>query len=279
MKWEDRGKSRNVQDRRGQRAPQVTGASLGIGGVILVLAISLITGVDLSSILGMGTTSTPQAPVTQQSLDAEEQMVSFVSFVLDDAQDMWSSLFQASGVAYNEAQLVLFRDSVSSACGSASSALGPFYCPADQYAYIDLSFYDILRSRYGADGDFAQAYVLAHELGHHVQNLLGTMGQVQQQQRANPARANQLSVALELQADCYAGIWANSAHARGLMERGDLEEGLRAAAAVGDDRLQAGTPGGVNPESFTHGTSQQRMSWFSTGFETGDPNACNTFAG
>lgn len=279
MKWEDRGKSRNVQDRRGQRGPQVTGASLGIGGVILVLAISLITGVDLSSILGMGTTGTPQAPATQQSLDAEEQMVSFVSFVLDDAQDMWSSLFQASGVPYSEAQLVLFRDAVSSACGSASSALGPFYCPADQYAYIDLSFYETLRSRYGAEGDFAQAYVLAHELGHHVQNLLGTMGQVQQQQRASPARANQLSVALELQADCYAGIWANSVHTRGLMERGDLEEGLRAAASVGDDRLQAGTPGGVNPESFTHGTSQQRMTWFRTGFETGDPNACNTFAG
>lgn len=279
MKWVDRGKSRNVQDRRAQRGPRVAGASLGIGGVILVLVFSLITGVDLSSILGMGGGGAPQAPVTQQSLDAEQELVSFVSFVLDDAQELWAGLFAQSGIDYREAELVLFRDSVSSACGSASSALGPFYCPLDGFAYIDLAFYDVLRERFGADGDFAQAYVLAHELGHHIQNLLGTMGQVQEQQRSAPARANQLSVALELQADCYAGIWASSAQARGLLERGDLEEGLRAAAAVGDDRLQAGTSGGVNPESFTHGSSQQRLNWFATGFESGDPNACNTFAG
>lgn len=279
MKWVDRGKSRNVQDRRAQRGPAVAGASLGIGGVILVLVFSLITGVDLTSILGMGGPAAPQAPVTQESLAAEEELVSFVSFVLDDAQALWAELFRASDVAYEEAELVLFRSSVSSACGAASSALGPFYCPLDGFAYIDLEFYEVLHDRFGAEGDFAQAYVLAHELGHHVQNLLGTMGQVQELQRSQPARANELSVALELQADCYAGVWANSVEARGMMERGDLEEGLRAAAAVGDDRLQAGTPGGVNPETFTHGTSEQRMTWFGRGFESGDPNACNTFAG
>ncbi len=279
MKWEDRGKSRNVQDRRGQRGPVVAGASLGVGGIILVLVFSLLTGTDLSSILGMGGSPGSVPPATQQSLDAEEEMVSFVSFVLDDVQDMWQLLFRESGIEYQEAELVLFRGSVSTACGNASSALGPFYCPADQYAYIDLSFYDELRSRFGADGDFAQAYVLAHELGHHVQNLLGTMGQVQATQQRQPAQANALSVALELQADCYAGIWAYSAEQAGLMERGDLEEGLGAAAAVGDDRIQQNAGQQVNPESFTHGSAQQRMQWFRTGYETGDPNACNTFSG
>ncbi len=276
MKWEDRGKSRNVQDRRGRRGPAVAGASLGVGGILLVLVFSLLTGTDLSSILSMGG-GQPQAPPSQESLDAEQELVSFVSFVLDDAQAMWSRLFAGSGIDYQEAQLVLFRGSVSTACGSASSALGPFYCPADQYAYIDLAFYEELRERFGADGDFAQAYVLAHELGHHVQNLLGTMGEVQAAQQSQPAQSNSLSVALELQADCYAGIWANSVAAKGLMERGDLEEGLGAAAAVGDDRIQQGAGRQVNPESFTHGSAEQRMRWFRTGFETGDPNACNTF--
>lgn len=278
MKWENRGKSRNVQDRRGQRGPAVAGASLGVGGILLVLVFSLLTGTDLSSILGMGSSPT-SAPPTQQSLDAEEEMVGFVSFVLDDAQAMWQGIFDSSGVGYREAQLVLFRDGVSTACGNASSALGPFYCPADEFAYIDLSFYDALRDRFGAEGDFAQAYVLAHELGHHVQNLLGTMGEVQAMQQSQPARANELSVALELQADCFAGIWAYSVDAKGLMERGDLEEGLGAAAAVGDDRIQQSAGGRVNPESFTHGTAEQRMRWFRTGFQTGDPNACDTFGG
>ena len=276
MKWEDRGKSRNVQDRRGQRGPAVTGASLGLGGIVLVVVFSLLTGTDIGSILGM--TGGGQAPASQASLDAEQEMVGFVSFVLDDVQAMWQLLFDESGIDYSEAQLVLFRDAVSTACGNASSAMGPFYCPADQFAYIDLSFYEELRSRFGADGDFAQAYVLAHELGHHVQNLLGTMAEVQARQHSQPSQANALSVALELQADCYAGIWAYSAGANGLMERGDLEEGLRAAAAVGDDRIQQGAGQRVNPESFTHGSAQQRMQWFSTGYETGDPNACNTLA-
>ncbi len=275
MKWEDRGRSRNVQDRRGQRGPvAATGAGLGIGGLLLVVIFSLVTGTDLGAILGMAPTASTGS--NAPPLESEEEMVSFVSFVLDDAQDMWADIFDRSGVRYEEAQLVLFRDAVSSACGAASSAVGPFYCPADQFAYIDLSFYDALRDRYGADGDFAQAYVLAHELGHHVQNLLGTMGDVQRQQQTRPAQANRLSVQLELQADCYAGIWASSVESRGLMERGDLQEGLGAAAAVGDDRLQ-GRSGRVNPETFTHGTSAERMQWFRTGYETGDPNACNTF--
>lgn len=278
MKWEDRGQSRNVQDRRASRGPARMGASLGIGGLLIVGLLSLLTGTNLFSLLGITGTSTT-APPSQQSLDAEQEQVSFVSFVLDDVQETWSQIFAASGEQWQDAQLVLYRDAVASACGDAPSAVGPFYCPLDGDVYIDLSFYDDLRSRFGAPGDFAEAYVIAHELGHHVQNLLGIMQEVEQAQQVQPAAANTLSVDLELQADCFAGVWASSANARGIMERGDLEEGQQAAAAVGDDTLQQRSTGRINPETFTHGSSAQRLQWFTAGFDTGSPDACNTFAG
>ena len=293
MKWENRGRSRNVEDRRGRGGRRSSGAGvpMGIGGFLVLLVLSLVFGVDFFSLIGG--TSGGVAPVNPSSPPAvtgsadgfdNEETVDFVSFVLDDAQATWAAMFEGSGVAYQDATLVLYRDAVQSGCGYAPASTGPFYCPSDGDIYLDLSFYDALRSRYGAPGDFAQAYVLAHEIGHHVQNLLGTAGEVRRLQSANPGEANDLSVALELQADCYAGVWGRSFAERGrtddkiALERGDLEEGLSAAAAVGDDRLQRQASGRVNPETFTHGTSEERMKWFTTGFDTGDPNACDTFA-
>lgn len=275
MKWEDRGRSKNLEDRRASGSPVGRGIPLGIGGILLIVALSAITGTDLFALLGLNQGTQTSTPATQQELAAEEEQVRFVSFVLDDIQDTWSGMFQ--GGQYPYATLVLYRDAVQSGCGVAPSAAGPFYCPTDQKLYIDLSFYDTLQERYGAPGDFAQAYVIAHEVGHHIQNLVGTLGQMRQSQQANPSQANALSVALELQADCYAGIWAAAADANGIMERGDLQEGLGAAAAVGDDRLSSQAGRSVNQETFTHGTSEQRMEWFETGFRTGDPNACDTF--
>jgi uncharacterized protein len=281
MKWEDRGRSRNLEDRRGRTFTGRTAVPLGIGGVLLLFALSALTGTDLFALLGLGpgTGTTTTTPVTQEALAAEEEHVRFVSFVLDDVQAVWDDVFERSGIDYQDAQLVLYRDAVESGCGVAPSAAGPFYCPTDGKIYLDLSFYDTLKERYGAPGDFAEAYVLAHEIGHHVQAQIGTMTEMRSAQQARPAAANELSVALELQADCFAGVWAASADARGIMERGDLEEGQGAAAAVGDDRL-AGRAGRIpNQETFTHGTSAQRVQWFRTGFETGDPSACDTFAG
>jgi|SRR5690606_26436014 len=252
------------------------GIPLGIGGVVLVYVLSLVTGVDLTSILGGGPSSQVSSPpVSQEELAAEEEQVRFVSFVLDDLQDTWTQMIQGQ---YPDATLVLYRDAVESGCGTAPAAAGPFYCPLDTSVYVDLSFYDTLRQRYGAPGDFAQAYVLAHEIGHHIQNLTGTLSQVRQGQQSSPGQANELSVALELQADCYAGVWAASAGARGLLEGGDVQEGLNAAAAVGDDRLSGMAGRSANQETFTHGSSEQRMAWFQNGFEGGDPNACDTFS-
>lgn len=275
MKWEDRGRSRNLEDRRAA-GPARMGVPLGIGGVVLVYVLSLVTGVDLTSILGGGPSSQVNSPpVSQEELAAEEEQVRFVSFVLDDLQETWAQMVQGQ---YPDATLVLYRDAVESGCGVAPAAAGPFYCPLDTSVYVDLSFYDTLRQRYGAPGDFAQAYVLAHEIGHHIQNLTGTLSQVRQGQQSAPGQANELSVALELQADCYAGVWAASAGARGILESGDVQEGLNAAAAVGDDRLSGMAGRSANQETFTHGSSAQRMTWFQTGFESGDPNACDTFA-
>lgn len=282
MKWEDRGRSQNLDDRRARPGPARAGIPLGIGGVLLLVALSALTGTDLFALLGLGTggtTTTTTAPPSQQELAAEEEHVRFVSFVLDDIQQVWSDAFQRSGLGYQDAQLVLYRDAVESGCGVAPASAGPFYCPTDGDVYLDLSFYDTLRQRYGAPGDFAEAYVIAHEIGHHVQTLVGTMDEMRRAQQARPAAANQLSVALELQADCYAGVWAASADARGIMERGDLEEGLTAASAVGDDRLARQSGRIPNQETFTHGSSAQRTQWFRTGFDTGDPSACDTFAG
>jgi predicted metalloprotease len=221
---------------------------------------------------GTGNNSVPGSP-------DEEKEVQFVGFVQGDAQDFWQQQFQTAGKPYQRAKLVLFRNQVQSGCGLASSATGPFYCPLDQKVYLDLGFFDELNQRFKAPGDFAQAYVIAHELGHHVQQQLGIERNVRQQSQSNPDDANPLSVRLELQADCLAGVWARSTYDRGILESGDLQEGLTAAAAVGDDRIQQQTQGRIDPESFTHGTSEQRDHWLQTGFDSGRIEACETFSG
>jgi uncharacterized protein len=283
MRWTPGRMSRNIEDRRGSSGGiGMMGPGLGLGGVVL-LVLSLLFGQDLLE----GTSDAPVATtsdgvVNSDSLDrtAEEREVrQFVSFVLDDVQGTWSRLLPRYGAQYRDAKLVLFRDGVRTACGNMPSAAGPFYCPVDEKAYIDLGFYDELRRRFGAPGDFAQAYVLAHEIGHHVQHVLGTDARVRQVQESRGDMANELSVRMELQADCYAGVWAHSTEQRRLLQAGDVEEGLGAAAAVGDDRIQRQTTGMVRPESFTHGSSAQRMEWFKRGFESGSPEACDTFGG
>lgn len=236
----------------------------------------------MDSLLDTGAASdVGQAPAGQSAASTphEDTLVQFVTFVLDTAQATWAKLLPEQGTQYQDAHLVLFRNGIRSACGFAETASGPFYCPGDQKVYIDLGFYDELKNRFGAPGDFAQAYVLAHELGHHVLWLLGTEERVRDRRRSGSGRASDLSVRLELQADCYAGIWAHEAGREGILEMGDLEEGLNAAAAVGDDRLQRMETGQVNPESFTHGTSGERSAWFKRGFDTGRPDACDTFSG
>lgn len=278
MRWRDTGRSSNLEDRRGGGGRRAGG--LGVIGVVVALGIAFFTGADPLQMIGLvnsvqqGGGATAEAPIEDA---AEEPMVRFLSSALDDAQTTWSGIFAQRGQQYRDAKLVLFRESVSSACGNASAAMGPFYCPGDEKVFIDLGFYDELARSYGAPGDFAQVYVLAHEIGHHVQNLRGTERELRRAQGANPGQENALSVAMELQADCYAGVWAQRVAQRGDLEAGDLDEGLGAAAAVGDDRLQRQSGGGVHPESFTHGTSEQRMRWFRAGFDTGDMNACDTF--
>ena len=280
MRWTPGGRSRNVDDRRGSTGRRVQrGAGIGLGGLLLLLAISYFTGTNFLSLLGpamLEQTSAPapaDAPIS--STPEEEELVQFVSFVLDDAQQVWTGLL---GPDYQEARLVLFRGAVESGCGYAEAAMGPFYCPRDQRVYIDLGFYEELRQRFGAPGDFAQAYVLAHEIGHHVQTLLGIERQVRQLQGSRPDRANDLSVLMELQADCFAGVWGHSTAQRRLLEQGDVEEGLNAAAAIGDDRIQETSTGDVRPEAFTHGSSEQRVGWFRRGLELGTVEACDTFS-
>lgn len=278
MRWTRGGTSRNIEDRRGSRL-RVGGAG-AVGGVVLLL-LSLVFGVDLTGLGGGGepqVQETSGGAVVNESPE-ERRLVEFVSFVLDDAQNTWTRMAPSVGTEYRDARLVLFRDLVQSACGTAQSAVGPFYCPLDQKVYIDLGFFEALDSKLGAGGDFAQAYVLAHEIGHHVQNLAGTAQAVRQASESRPHLANELSVRLELQADCYAGVWAASTSQRGLLESGDVEEGMSAAAAVGDDRLQQMQGGAIQPESFTHGTSSQRMHWFRRGLESGRAESCDTFAG
>jgi predicted metalloprotease len=253
---------------------------LGLGGMLVLLVLSVVFMRDFLSLATSGggggrAAQTSSRPVNDPN---EEPQVQFVSFVLDDAQRTWAQILPAQGVQYRRAKLTLFRDAINSACGFAEAATGPFYCPADEKVYIDLGFYDELKQRFGAPGDFAQAYVLAHEIGHHVQNVLGIEEKVRAARRQNPGAANALSVRMELQADCLAGVWAHSTDQRQLLESGDIEEGLGAAAAVGDDRLQRMSTGRVNPESFTHGSSAQRMDWFKRGFTSGSVQSCNTFA-
>lgn len=282
MRWTDRGRSSNLEDRRaggGMFGGRGMGTGLGIGGTVILLILSLIFGRDI--VTGNGTPATTESGGELAPADSarEEPEVHFVSFVLDDVQRTWAQLLPRAGAQWHDARLVLFRDATPTGCGTGETAMGPFYCPMDEKVYIDLGFYDELRTRFGAPGDFAQAYVIAHELGHHVQHLLGTDEQVRRAQQANPESANQLSVRLELQADCYAGVWGNSAKDRNILETGDAEEGLNAAASVGDDRLQRQATGRVNADSFTHGSSAQRMHWFQQGFQSGDPARCDTFSG
>jgi uncharacterized protein len=281
MRWTPGGRSRNLEDRRGQRGGRgfAVGGGIGIGGLLLLLVLSLVTGQDFLGLLGGGGGGGAPAPSgpPPDTTPEEENLVQFVSFVLDDAQATWAQIFPSLGTQYQDARLVVFRDATESGCGFGQAATGPFYCPADQKVYIDLSFYQELERRFGAPGDFAQAYVIAHEIGHHVQTLLGISSKVSQLQQSEPRRANEYSVALELQADCFAGVWGHATAQRDVLESGDVEEGLNAAAAIGDDRLQQASGGRVAPESFTHGSSEQRVAWFRRGLTSGDPRDCDTF--
>ena len=285
MRWTPGGRSDDIEDDRDQSAGggggfNFGGIHIGIVGFLVLLVLSLVFKRNFLSLAGFGGGSSP-TQISQPDIardQREEPIVQFVSFVLDDTQKTWMQILSQQGVPYRHAKLVLFRDRIDSACGLAHSASGPFYCPGDEKVYIDLGFYDELRQRFGAPGEFAQAYVLAHELGHHVQRLIGVEEKVHAAQEQNPRAANQLSERLELQADCFAGVWGHSTDQRKLLDPNEVREGLNAAAAVGDDRLQRMAGRSVNPDSFTHGSSQQRMDWFQKGFSSGDMKACNTFA-
>ena len=290
MRWKRGHRSANVEDRRypgGGGIPGLPGrgrSQLGCGGILILLVLSIVFKQDFFSLLGVsGSVATPPGGVQSAPApggpDPQQELVEFVSFVLDDVQGVWQQVLPRLGVPYRDAKLVLFTDAARSACGFAQSASGPFYCPGDEKVYIDLGFYQELRQRFGAPGDFAQAYVLAHEIGHHVQTVLGISQQVRQLQQRDRRNANQYSVLLELQADCLAGVWAHTTAQRDLLERGDVEEGLGAAAAVGDDRIARMSGQYISPENFTHGSAEQRVQWFRRGFESGDPDACDTFGG
>jgi predicted metalloprotease len=278
MDWTPGGRSSDLEDRRGGGGFGIGGGGLGIGGFVIVLLLSLVFHRNFFSLLGVGGGEQAQTANSRPVNDpAEEPEVQFVSFVLDDAQKNWTEILAQRNIRYPHAKLVLFRDRIASGCGMAQSATGPFYCPEDQKVYIDLGFYDELKKRFGAPGDFAQAYVLAHEIGHHVQNVLGIEEQMQQAVDRG-ANRNDMSVRLELQADCFAGIWAHTTDQRQMLDAGDAKEAINAAAAVGDDRLQRMSGRGVSPEKFTHGSSEQRMHWFEQGFSSGNIASCNTFA-
>lgn len=283
MRWTPGGSSDDVEDRRDESGGggfRPGGIHLGLGGIVVLFILSLIFKRDFLSLVSTDSVGTGGTAISQPDPVRDQQekpLVDFVTFVLNDTQNIWSQVLPAQGVPYRHAKLVLFRDAYDSACGMAQSATGPFYCPEDEKVYIDLGFYDELRQRFGAPGEFAEAYVLAHEIGHHVQKLLGIEGKVRAAQEQNPQAANQLSVALELQADCFAGVWGHSTQQRNLLDPGDVDSGLKAAAAVGDDRIQRMSRGTVNPETFTHGSSAQRTQWFQRGFQDGTIAACNTF--
>ncbi len=287
MRWEGNRESSNVEDVRGSGGGGggfgLGGRSIGIGTIVIALVGGAIFGINPLTILGALTGGGGPAPAAQQgpapAPPANDPMAKFVSTVLADTEDVWTQLFKQGGASYINPKLVLFRGAVRTGCGQGQAAMGPFYCPADQKVYIDLDFYETLKTRLGAPGDFAQAYVIAHEVGHHVQNLLGIADKMEQaRSRAGQAEANAMSVRMELQADCFAGVWANHAdESRKILEQGDVEEAMNAAARIGDDALQKGRGGAVVPESFTHGTSQQRQRWFNTGLKTGSVKACDTF--
>jgi uncharacterized protein len=291
MKWDPNQQSNNVEDRRsssgGGGGFRVGGGrGIGLGTIVIALVAGWIFGINPMTVLGIlggggGDMSAPQvqqAPAQRPPKD--DQMAAFVSYVLADSEQVWGAIFQQSGKDYPEPRLVLFRGATPTACGSGESAMGPFYCPADQKVYIDLSFYETMKSKLGAPGDFAQAYVIAHEVGHHVQHVLGITGRVQQMRaRLSERENNAMSVRVELQADCFAGVWAHHAQqARQILEKGDIEEAMNAAAAIGDDALQKKSQGYAVPDSFTHGTSQQRMRWFNQGLQSGSVKQCDTFS-
>ncbi len=285
MRWQKGRRSSNVEDRRGMRVGGVRGVGLSGGALLVFGIIYLLLGGNPLSLLEMGmesagpSASIPNVPM-QQNDGRQDELADFVSVVLADTEDTWTQVFEENGARYEAPTLVLFSGRVQSACGMTSAAAGPFYCPGDHQLYIDLSFYRELKQRFGAPGDFAQAYVIAHEVGHHVQNLLGISDKTRTMRRGmSRAEANALSVRVELQADCFAGVWGYHAdRQRHLLEQGDIEEGLRAAAAIGDDHLQRQAGGVVNPDSFTHGTSAQRVRWFRIGLETGQVDSCDTFS-
>jgi uncharacterized protein len=282
MRWEGREQSDNVEDRRGMRIPG-GGVGIGCGGLLIVLVISLVTGVDPRKILGIIGAVQQAAPQAQQQRvpdgapQAEDPQTRFLRVILKDTENVWTEVFQKSGRTYQKPRLVLFEDRVESACGLASAAVGPFYCPGDSKVYLDLAFFRELQDRFRAPGEFARAYVVAHEIGHHVQNLLGVSDRITrlQQRAGSEAQANQYSVGLELQADCFAGVFGH--YDQQYLDPGEAEEGLRAAAAIGDDTLQKQSTGHVAPESWTHGSSAMRVRWLRQGLESGDPASCDTF--
>jgi|NGEPerStandDraft_6_1074524.scaffolds.fasta_scaffold15304_3 predicted metalloprotease len=286
MRWDAGEQSPDIEDRRGEGGGLGFGGGgfrLGCGGIVLLAILSLVFKKNFFALLDSNSGGpaavdiTHSGPPVSQSADDRER-VKFVSFVVEDVQRTWEKEFPQLGRNYQRAKLVLFRDATRSGCGFAESAMGPFYCPADEKVYLDLGFFDELRSRFGAPGRFAEAYVIAHEFGHHVQTLLGTEEKVRRAEAKRPSLKNTLSVRVELQADCFAGVWGHSTDERNLLESGDVESGLAAAAAVGDDRLQKAATGRVNPESFTHGSSKERVEWFRRGFQTGQVGSCDTFA-
>jgi predicted metalloprotease len=278
-----RRRSTNIEDRRGMRVGRPV-LGVGIGGLILMVVLSLLGINPLPFLTGLQEVQQQQNPQMEpgdqpyQEHPVEAQLRELTEVVLADTEETWNALLPQRGIQYQEPTLVLFTDAVQSECGGATAASGPFYCPLDQKVYLDLSFYQQLQERFGAPGDTAEAYVIAHEVGHHVQNLAGIASQVREAQERNPGRANDLSVRMELQADCYAGVWANNAdQSRQLLEAGDIEEALNAASAIGDDRIQRQTQGQVMPDSFTHGSGEQRQRWFMQGYQSGNPDSCDTF--
>jgi uncharacterized protein len=281
VRLDDQQESSNVEDRRGSGGGMgIGGRGIGIGTIVLAL-VAMYFGVDPSLVMNIGQGMSQQETVEAKPIPQDDPSAIFVAKVLGSTEETWGKIFQGSGHQYPAPKLVLFDGQTPTACGSGQAAMGPFYCPGDQKVYIDLRFYQEMKDRFNAPGDFAQAYVIAHEVGHHIQNLMGTSDKVQQARQSvrNEAQANQYSVRLELQADCYAGVWAHHADgANRILEAGDVEEAMRAAAAIGDDALQKQAQGYAVPDSFTHGTSQQRQRWFNQGLSTGDVNKCDTFS-
>jgi predicted metalloprotease len=287
MRWSRGKRSEHLEDRRGQKS-RIPGGAKGISGVglLILIVLGVVFKQDISSILGSSSSGTGSpAPASEgtgappdPATDPEAEQVDFVSFLLDDMQATWDEQFAGKKMRYQPTVLVLYRRGTESGCGYGTSAIGPFYCPADHKVYIDLAFFEVMKDRLGAPGDFAQAYVMAHEIGHHVQNLTGVNSEVARRQKQNPDQKNALSVRQELQADCFAGVWAHDTAERDLLDKGDLDEGLNAAFQIGDDTLQKNAGGKVAPESFTHGTSEQRVRWFRRGFDSGEMSACDTLS-